>query len=235
MLKDKIDQLRLRIAAAAQRSGRDPDDITLIAVTKTFPVAAVLDAVSCGLCDIAESRIQEAQEKFAVLDRSSVPLRTHLIGHLQTNKAKKAVALFDIIQSVDSYRLAEEICRQAGRIGKVQDCLAELKVSPEESKFGLAPEEMGAFFQECRNLAQIRLTGLMVMAPYAADPEQARPYFRKAKAVFDVLCAAGRIPAPAMLSMGMSHDFEVAIEEGATLVRIGTALFGDRHYGTQTA
>jgi pyridoxal phosphate enzyme (YggS family) len=228
MIKDKINQLRQRIEIAATRRGIDPGRVTLIAVTKTFPVEALLDAVACGIRDVAESRVQEAQEKFLSLDRVACNVTTHLIGHLQTNKVKRALELFDVIQSLDSSRLAEEINRQARIAGKIQSCLVQVKVSEEESKYGLPPHEVPAFIEQCAILPNLQVHGLMAMAPYNADAEQARPYFHSAHDIFDSLRASGALPATAALSMGMSHDFDVAVEEGATMVRIGTALFGDR-------
>lgn len=226
MIQENIRLIREKIANACGRSGRSAQDVTLIAVTKTVPGERVKEALTAGVRDIGESRIQEAQEKFLQLAGSLDAVRKHLIGHLQTNKAKKAVELFDLIHSVDSVRLAEELDRQASRAGKVQECLLEVNVSGEESKFGAPPEEVPGLVVRIRGMKNLRLRGMMTMAPFAADPEAARPYFKRAKTIFDAMRAAD--PEMAYLSMGMSGDFEVAVEEGATLVRVGTAIFGDR-------
>jgi len=228
MIEQKIAEIRGRIACAAERSGRSPAGITLVAVTKTFPVENVREALTAGIKDIGESRIQEAQPKFEQLGGALERVRKHLIGHLQTNKAKKAVELFDMIQSVDSLRLAQEINKHAAASAKVRDCLLEVKVSGEETKFGLSPEEIRGVAAQVGELSSIRVCGLMAMAPYFDDPEQARPYFRHAKEIFNKLSSSFDPSQFTVLSMGMSNDFEVAIEEGSTLVRIGTAIFGER-------
>jgi pyridoxal phosphate enzyme (YggS family) len=229
MIKDKIEQIRERIAQAAQRRCANTTDVTLIAVTKTFPGELAAEAISAGVKDIGESRIQEAQAKFETLGVHLTGVRRHLIGHLQTNKAKKAVELFDLIQSVDSWRLAAEIDRQAAKLNKVQDCLVEIKVSDEATKFGLQPAELPALVRQAETqLHHVRIRGLMTMAPYSDDPELARPFFRRAKAAFDGVRSSGEFPWFTILSMGMSNDFEVAVEEGATIVRVGTAIFGER-------
>jgi len=228
MIEQKIAEIRGRIACAAERSGRSPAGITLVAVTKTFPVENVREALTAGIKDIGESRIQEAQPKFEQLGGALERVRKHLIGHLQTNKAKKAVELCDMIQSVDSLRLAQEINKHAAASAKVRDCLLEVKVSGEETKFGLSPEEIRGVAAQVGELSSIRVCGLMAMAPYFDDPEQARPYFRHAKEIFNKLSSSFDPSQFTVLSMGMSNDFEVAIEEGSTLVRIGTAIFGER-------
>jgi pyridoxal phosphate enzyme (YggS family) len=222
--EDNLRGIRERMTAACARAGRPAGDVTLVAVTKTFPVDAISSALGAGLCDIAESRIQEAQTKFSALFQPLAGVRKHLIGHLQTNKAKKAVELFDVIQSLDSYRLAAELDRQARQRGKVIDCLLEVKVSPEATKAGLNPDEVETLLGQIRPLSGIRVTGLMTMAPYLDDVQQTRPYFARARALFEKLQSQGLTT----LSMGMSGDFEIAIEEGATMIRIGSALFGTR-------
>ena len=219
-----ITAIREKIDYIARGQERQIADVTLLVVTKTVPADRVVDALSCGIRDIAESRIQEAGPKFAQLGERLQGVRKHLIGHLQTNKAGRAVELFDLIQSLDSSRLAIEIDRQAAKRGKVQDCLLEIKVSPEESKCGAAPEDAVTLLQECRALKNIRLCGMMAMAPYFEDREQSRPYFRRARVVYEEIKAAGG-PEFNCLSMGMSHDFEIALQEGATMVRIGSMIF----------
>lgn len=226
MIEDNVRLIREKIAEACGRSGRSPQEVTLIAVTKTVPGERVKEALTAGVRDIGESRIQEAQEKFSQLSASRGPVKKHLIGHLQTNKAKKAVELFDLIHSVDSFRLAEELDRQAARIGKDQECLLEVNVSGEASKFGAAPDDVPDLIERIRGMKNLRLAGIMTMAPYSEDPEAARPYFRRAKEILDAARRAN--PGMAALSMGMSGDFEVAVEEGATMVRVGTAIFGGR-------
>lgn len=224
--EERIRKIRERIIQASQRSGGGA--VTLIAVTKTFPASAVKEALSAGITDIGESRIQEAQSKFLELGDAAQGITKHLIGHLQTNKAKKAVELFDLIQSVDSLYLAEEIDKQANKLGKTQECLLEVKVSGEDAKFGCAPQDAEAFLEQSRNLSHVRFRGVMTIAPYFDTPEQARPYFRAAREIFERLKANNCFSGEPVLSMGMSNDFEVAVEEGATMVRVGTAIFGER-------
>jgi pyridoxal phosphate enzyme (YggS family) len=224
-IAENISRIQERIAAACRRAGRETCSVTLVAVTKTFPAECVREALVCGITDIGESRIQEAQRKFLALDGALTGVRRHLIGHLQSNKAGKAVELFDLIQSIDSIAIAGEVDRQAEKRGKVQDCLIEVKVSGEEAKFGIAPAEVDGLLAGMEQLAHVRVRGIMAMAPYFDDPEAARPYFRKARELFDRLHSSHDLET---LSLGMSHDFETAIEEGATMVRICTALFGTR-------
>jgi len=226
--EDNIRRVREQIEGACARAGRPAAEVTLVAVTKTYPVAAIHDAVTAGIRDIGESRIQEAQDKFIILSGASVTVRKHLVGHLQTNKAGKAAAMFDVVQSLDSLRLAEELDRHAKAGGKVLDCLLEIKVSAEAAKFGMDPDEAGKFVESVRSLNSIRVTGLMTMAPYLCDVEQRRPYFARARQAFDRIRSAYGSQDFNMLSMGMSDDFEIAIEEGSTMVRIGSALFGER-------
>jgi pyridoxal phosphate enzyme (YggS family) len=223
-IKDNLTSIQQRIAEAASRRERSAE-IMLVAVTKTVPAEKVREALALGIRDIGESRIQEAQVKFPELGDTLINVRRHLIGHLQTNKVKKAVELFDIIQSLDSMRLAVEIDQQAAKQGKVQHCLLEVKVSEEETKFGLKPVEALAFASQVATLKNIKVTGLMAMAPYFPEPEQVRSYFRKARELFDQIKDARLFNDFTVLSMGMSGDFDVAIEEGATMVRIGSALF----------
>jgi PLP dependent protein len=199
-------------------------EITVIAVTKTVPAPAVMECIQAGIKDIGENRVQEAEGKFSQVEGLGL-VRKHLIGHLQTNKAKKAVELFDLIQSIDSERLAAEINKQAEKTGKVQDCLLEIKVSEEESKFGVVPGEAGLLTESVKKFGNIRLRGIMGMAPYFDKPENARPYFAELKKIFEQLKQGSALPAFDTLSMGMSNDFEIAVEEGATMLRIGTAIF----------
>lgn len=222
-IKENIDSVRNRISTAARRGGFS-DSVTLVAVTKTVLPTLITECVGAGIKDIGENRVQEAEKKFIQIAGIG-PVRKHLIGHLQTNKAKKAVELFDVIQSLDSERLAVELNRAAQAAGKVQECLLEIKVSEEESKFGAAPEELRKLAESAASLKNIRISGVMGMAPFFDDPEKARPYFAKLRKIFDEAKAELKLPGFETLSMGMSNDFEIAVEEGSTMVRIGTAIF----------
>jgi len=215
-----------RIASAAKRAGRDPLSIKLVVVTKTVDVARIRDAVASGAVILGENRVQEAREKIEALGKIA---GWHLIGHLQTNKAKYAVRLFDLIHSVDNLELAQEIDRQAAKIKKVQDILVEVNIAGEASKAGMAVKGAPTLVAEAARLKNISIRGLMTMPPYSENPEDSRPYFSVLRALAETI-AKENIPNVSMqeLSMGMSGDFEVAIEEGATLVRVGTAIFGTR-------
>ena len=226
-VRDNLQRVRERIAAAASRAGRDPSEITVVAVSKTKPASMIREAVSAGVSILGENRIQEAEQKIAQLPE--LPARWHLVGHLQTNKAKKAVRLFDLVHSVDSPRLVEALNRAADDDGKRQPILLQINIAGEQQKFGTSPEEFEALLDAALNAPFLEVKGLMVMPPYCENPEDSRPHFRAlretAERYADKLSATGqRIE----LSMGMTGDFEVAIEEGATMVRIGTAIFGER-------
>lgn len=209
---------------AALRVGRSPEEIKLIAVSKSVSIDKILEAADLGLRFFGENRVQEAKEKIEKIRDFNI--EWHMIGHLQTNKAKDAVKLFSMIQSVDSERVAKAIDREAQKIGKVQRVLIQVKLSDEESKYGVEEKELTKLLEVCQNLKNITVEGLMTIPPYFENPEGVRPYFRKLREIRDSLLP--RYPYLKELSMGMSHDFEVAIEEGATMVRIGTALFGQR-------
>jgi hypothetical protein len=217
-----------RIDHAARRCGRSLADVTLLAVTKTVPPETVREARRCGVRLVGENRVQDAEEKKAVLslDPFCGDLAWHLIGHLQTNKAKKAVALFDCVQSVDSLDLAERLDRLAAETGRTLRCLVEIKVSEEVSKFGLPPGRLDDFLDRAAEWPRLRIEGLMTIAPYFDEPERSRPYFRRVRELFEK--RSGRFGPRPVLSMGMTHDFEVAVEEGSSMVRIGTAIFGER-------
>ena len=212
-LQDRWDTVRERIVLAAQRAGRRPEEITLLAVTKVFPVEVLLEAYSLGMREFGENYVQEFERKFPFVGGCE-GARFHLIGHLQSNKAKKASEMFDVIQTVDSAKLA-------GRLEGPLEVMLEVKLSEEESKHGAAPEELGALVEAVRATPGLTLTGLMTMPPWSDDAEVARPYFRKLRGLAEKFGVG-------QLSMGMSHDLEVAIEEGSTMVRGGTALFGSR-------
>jgi pyridoxal phosphate enzyme (YggS family) len=199
---------------------------SLLVVTKTFPASDVKQAIDAGAQNIAESRVQEAITKFAEL--GNITAKKHFIGHLQTNKAKKVVELFDIIQSLDSLKLAQALNRHAKDAGKIQDCLIEVKVSGEASKTGIAPENALKFYEDCKNFENIKIKGLMTIAPVTDTPEGTRQYFKQAAALFNEI--KSRNAEFNILSMGMSADWQIAVEEGATMVRIGSAIFGARDY-----
>ncbi|MBS1834442.1 MAG: YggS family pyridoxal phosphate-dependent enzyme [Acidobacteria bacterium] len=216
-LRENLEQVRERIARAAERSGRQASDITLIAVTKKFPASVIRDAFDLGLREFGENYVQEFEGKFPLLQDLLPQARFQLIGHLQSNKARKASELFRVIQTVDSVKLAQRL----DGMGVPMDTMIEVKLSGEESKEGAAPDEIPAIAEALRGSRNLRLTGLMTMPPWSEDPEQTRPYFRQ-------LATLARRENLPHLSMGMSHDLEAAIEEGATHVRVGTALFGRR-------
>lgn len=213
-----------RIAAACGRAGRAPSEVTLLAVSKNHPPAAVAAVAALGVADFGESRVQEAKAKIPACPGR---LRWHLIGHLQTNKARDAAQLFDLIHSVDSPRVAEELQKQADRLGRRLRVLVEVNVAAEAAKSGYAPGVLLAGLAALDALPRLEIHGLMGMAPWSPDPERARPVFRRLRELHAECGQRLGAPLP-VLSMGMSGDFEVAIEEGSTLVRIGTALFGER-------
>jgi PLP dependent protein len=215
-----------RIAAAARRAGRDPSAIRLVTVTKTVDPDRIREAAAAGALVLGENRVQEAKEKIETLGGIA---SWHLIGHLQTNKAKYAVKLFDLIHSVDNLELAKEIDKQAAKNRKVQDVLIEVSIAGEAAKAGVSIGDAVRLVREAAGLKNIRVLGLMTMPPLSNDPEDSRPYFRKLRDLAGAVRKEG-ITGISMneLSMGMSGDFEVAIEEGATLVRVGSAIFGSR-------
>jgi hypothetical protein len=215
--------VRERIARAAARAGRRPEDVTLVAVSKTFPAEAVRSVFAAGLRDFGENRVQEAEGKAAALaELRTSGLRWHLVGHLQANKARKAGALFDCIHSVD-----ERLDRVAEELGRRLEVFVEVNLGGEASKQGLPEARLLPTLETLRPLRSLRVLGLMVLPPYDEDPEKVRPFFSRLREARDRALAAGLLEG-GQLSMGMSHDLEVAIEEGATHVRVGTALFGER-------
>jgi len=219
--------VRERIAAAARASGRRPEDIQLIAVSKTFPAEAVREAYEAGQRDFGENKVQEALQKQAAT--AELEIRWHLIGHLQSNKAKKAAPAFAAIHSIDSVELLRRVDGAAAEAGTSPEVFIQVDLAGEATKFGAADndvEEIARAADQCR---AARLVGLMLLPPWSDDPEQARPYFRRLRELRDRLVGSGIGAARVgQLSMGMSHDFEVAIQEGATRVRVGTAIFGKR-------
>jgi pyridoxal phosphate enzyme (YggS family) len=214
-----------RISIRAQACGRDPESIQLVAATKTQPVSLIHKAIEAGVGIVGENYIQEAQEKFAALSTPSI--HWHFIGHLQSNKAKYAVRMFDLIHSVDSIKLSGEIDKQARKAGKIQKLLLQVNISQESSKSGIAQERTLELIRTISSYPNIQVQGLMTMPPYFDAPERARPYFAALRQLRDQLQQDLGMPLKE-LSMGMTGDFEVAIEEGATLVRVGTAIFGER-------
>jgi PLP dependent protein len=230
LVRQKVALIEDRIAAAARRSGRNPGDITLMAVSKTFPPELIREAYSAGLRHFGENRVQEFSAKRDAL-RDLHGAEWHMIGHLQTNKAARAAELFMAIDSVDSLRLAEKLDDAGRRFGKKLGALIEINAGGEVAKSGLdfASPELETLLRAAPSLQHLEFRGLMTVPPFFEDPQQARPWFRKLRELRDRI-AAQRLPQVNMkvLSMGMSHDFEVAIEEGSTCVRLGTAIFGDR-------
>jgi pyridoxal phosphate enzyme (YggS family) len=225
-IADNLKTVLDRIASAAQRAERDPSFVRLVTVTKTVDAARIREAVAAGAKILGENRVQEAKEKIEELGNVA---SWHLIGRLQTNKAKYAVKLFDLIHSVDSVELAKELDRQAAKINRVQPVLIEVSIAGEASKAGVRIDETMDLIKEAAKLKNIVIRGLMTMPPFSDKPEDSRPYFRKLRALAQS-AAREDLPGVSMkeLSMGMSGDFEVAIEEGATMVRVGTAIFGER-------
>ena len=221
----RLDKVRERIALACQRAGRSSDDVCLVAVTKTFPHAVVETAVECGIMDLGESRVQELAAKAAAFPQ----VRWHMIGHLQRNKARDVVAHAEMFHALDSVRLARTLSARAGRAGKTLPCCVQVNVSGEDSKFGFVPSGLRSALAAMADMPNIQLQGLMTLAAPAPDPEQVRLQLRMLKNLLDVWPG---FPSRPILSMGMSSDFEIAIEEGATHVRIGSEIFGPRQHVT---
>ena len=223
-----LEDVRSRIAAAAERCGRDPSEVRLVAVSKTHSASTIRHAITAGIDIFGENKVQEAESKITEIGRDAAEWR--LIGHLQSNKARKAVELFDLIESLDSVDLAkrlERICIEDGR--SELPVFAEVDLAGEATKNGIAEAELPELVRILKHCVCLRLQGLMLLPPFSEDPEASRPYFRRLRKIRDEMQADGAFgAATGELSMGMSHDFEVAIEEGATVVRIGTAIFGQR-------
>jgi pyridoxal phosphate enzyme (YggS family) len=228
-LRARLERVRARVEASARRAGRAPEEVELIAVSKTQPAAVLREALAAGVRDFGENRVQEAGEKIEELETGG-GVRWHLIGHLQSNKARRAVKLFDCIQSVDSAALVgrlERVCAEEGR--ESLDVLLQLDLAGEATKTGAGVEELPALVSALGECARVRCRGLMTLPPYFGEAARVRPFFRRLRELRDELGARGLFGGAAgKLSMGMSHDFEVAVEEGATMVRVGTAIFGAR-------
>jgi hypothetical protein len=228
MIKENLSNIKERISLVCSKIKKDPQSVTIVAVSKNKSAAQIKEAINLGLGDIGENRVQEAIIKYNDMRSaiSDMPVRWHMVGHLQTNKVKEAVRVFNLIHSVDSLRLAAEIDKQAAGINKVQDILIEVKTSPEATKYGVLPEDTPALLQEAVKLKNLKIKGLMTVAPLVDNPEQARPHFKALREIFESLNGLSSIGCRlSILSMGMSEDFEVALEEGANMVRIGRALF----------
>ena len=221
-LAENLKDINRRIEQAALRSGRDANEIKLVAVTKTHPASVLREAIAAGAAILGENKVQEAEAKILEIGRDAA--EWHLIGHLQSNKARKAVQLFDVIHSVDSLELAarlERICIEEGRAELT--VLVHVDLAGEETKSGIAESELAELVDFLKGCKCLKFKGLMILPPFFDDPEATRPFFKRLRAIRDEILPGGE------LSMGMSHDFEVAIEEGATLVRVGTAIFGGRN------
>ncbi|HHW20109.1 MAG TPA: YggS family pyridoxal phosphate-dependent enzyme [Thermodesulfovibrio thiophilus] len=226
MLTARISSVFKKITYAALRSGRNPEEIKLIAVTKSQPIDKIIESVDLGLRVFGENKVQEAKQKIEKLNEFNFNIEWHMIGHLQSNKVKEAVRLFEIIHSVDSDKLAILIDKEASKIKKIQRALIQVKLSEEETKYGIKEYAVEEIFKLSKKLKYLQIEGLMTIPPYFVNPEDTRPYFRKLRQIKEELSQKG-YPLQE-LSMGMSNDFEVAIEEGSTMVRIGTAIFGPR-------
>jgi pyridoxal phosphate enzyme (YggS family) len=225
-IKENWDRLWERINEVCHHSGRSPEEITVVAVAKTIPVEVVKEAVDSGITEIGENRVQEARGKFDVIgDRA----RWHLVGHLQTNKVKAALEIFELIHSLDSLKLAKEISSRAESKNKSARVLLQVKTTAEESKFGLEASEVSGFIEQIASLPQLQVQGLMTIGPFTDDDTLIRQSFRQLKRLFEELKAAS-LPNVEMeiLSMGMSGDYEIALQEGANMLRIGTSIFGPR-------
>ena len=228
-IRDRLARVRDRIANAARRVRRDPASVRLVAVSKTFPIQDIRAAFEEGQRDFGENKVQEALQKIEAT--RDLDLTWHLVGHLQSNKAKKAASLFDVVHSIDGADLLTRLDDAASNAGRRLQLLVQVDLAREPTKHGARSEELAGIFDAARQLKAVRVAGLMLLPPAAADPEGARQYFTALHRLRDDLAAQGVEQAMLReLSMGMSHDFEVAVEEGATIVRVGSAIFGERHY-----
>lgn len=227
-IKDNIDSIRRSIDDVCKSTGKDPGSITLIAVTKTVDPDRINYAVKCGMKDLGENKVQEVMAKYENIEGN---VNWHIIGHLQTNKVKYIIDKVALIHSVDSIGLAEEIGRRAVKVGTEKDILVQVNVAQEDTKFGIEYKDTEAFVRQLSEIGGIRVKGLMTIAPYSGDPEQVRPVFRRLKEMYDTLAAANISNIEMKyLSMGMTNDYKVAIEEGSNMVRVGTGIFGARNY-----
>ena len=228
MIKENVSSIRKRIALVCSKFNRDFNSITVVAVSKGSASEQIKEAFESGITDIGENRVQEAATKYSTVLGTpySVQPRWHMVGHLQTNKVKEAVRIFDLIHSVDSIRLAKEIDKESAKINKIQNLLIEIKTSPEATKFGLKPDEAVRVMKEIAELKNISIKGLMTIAPIVDNPEKTRPYFMGLKELLFKINRLGTLNYELKtLSMGMTDDFEVAIEEGSNMLRLGRAIF----------
>lgn len=247
MIKRNLSDIKIRIASVCARAGRNPQEITLVAVSKGRTVRQIKEVIAEGVTDIGENRVQEALLKYDAIPacpagrhtaQDARQVRWHMLGHLQTNKVKEAVKLFDLIQSVDGLRLAVEINRQSEKLKKIQDVLVEVNISADASKFGIKPQQAEGVIKEMAEFKNLNIKGLMGIAPIVDDPEKTRPYFkmlrdlltkiypvRSYRATQEKEGVCNGAGAPLILSMGMSNDFEIAIEEGANMLRLGRIVF----------
>lgn len=228
MIKDNLEQIHMNIKKAAQKAKRDEKDITLIAVSKTYPISDIKEAIRLGCKNFGENRVQELTGKISKVEES---VNWHLIGHLQSNKVKYIIGKTALIHSVDNMKLAQEIQRQSQKVNTLTDILLEVNVAKEVSKHGVLAEEVMEYVKQISQLSHVRLKGLMTVAPYVQDPEDNRQIFRQLYDLsVDIQKQKFNNISTSLLSMGMSNDYEVAIAEGATMIRIGTSIFGDRDY-----
>ncbi len=225
-IHENLSRIQDRVAAAAAHVGRNPDSIELVAVSKTKPVGLIVEAIEAGITHIGENRVQEAQSKHPQIAH---PVKWHLVGHLQRNKVKQALQIFDLIHSVDSPRLLAEIDRRSAESNRTTEILIQVNTSAEPSKYGLEPEQTLDFIESAHPYTHVRIKGLMTIGAFLSDPEAVRPMFAVLRRLREKVIAQ-QFPNVEMdtLSMGMTNDFEVAIEEGANLIRVGTAIFGER-------
>jgi PLP dependent protein len=228
-LRERLDEVREKIATVARRCGREPKEITLVAVSKTHPVSVVREALGAGVTDFGENRVQEAESKISALRFQAA--RWHLIGHLQGNKARRAVKLFDVVHTLDSVSLADRLDRACAEENRAElPVLIQVDLAGETTKSGVPATGLTELVGIVNRYSRLRLQGLMALPPFYEDSERVRPFFRRLRELRDELQATGNFgEQQGQLSMGMSHDFEVAIEEGATIVRVGTAIFGERN------
>ncbi len=227
-LNERLDEVRGRVEARALRCNRAPNEITLVAVSKTHPAEIIREAIAAGVTDLGENRVQEAESKIPEVGRRAA--RWHLIGHLQSNKARRAVELFDVIHSLDSVALGQRLDRMCGELNRTElPVMIQVDLGREATKSGVDEAGILPLVEALKECQHLRLTGLMTLPPYYETAEQVRPFFRKLRELRDELSSRGAFGgARGELSMGMTHDYEVAIEEGATIVRVGTAIFGQR-------
>lgn len=227
----RLEAIRKRIREAAERAGREPDDISIVAVSKNIDINDISEAVRGGVSILGENRVQEARAKFALLknDIEGQKVSWHLVGHLQRNKVRQALEIFNLVHSLDSWKLACEIEKVSERLDIVTECLLEVNITGKPTRIGVEPENALALAKDISALSRVKLRGVMSIAPVVEDPFQARPYFQMTREICEKISDAGLFsPGKVHLSMGMTHDFEVAVEEGATMVRIGTGIFGPR-------